>query len=86
LVGTEQYLCGRAPLDAPERRRVRSALRRGYESVRRDALNVDEAERDCYLLLSTLTAMCWFPVWYADRTGAERNRLAAQLRTFVRDL
>lgn len=86
LVSTEQYLCGRAPLDSPDRRRVRSALRAGYESVRGAALDPDRAERDCYLLLSQLAAMCWFPVWYADRDEAEKDRLAAQFRQFVRNL
>jgi hypothetical protein len=48
LVGTEQSLCGRAPLGSPERERVRRALREGYESVRgADAADADPAERDC---------------------------------------
>jgi len=87
LVGTEQSLCGRAPLGSPERERVRRALREGYESVRgADAADADPAERDCYLLLSELTAMCWFPVWNADADEARKERLAAERRRTVRSL
>lgn len=87
LVVTEHHLCERAPLHAPDRRRVRNALEAGYErtnSIERDG--EFERRRELYLLVSHLQALFWFSTWFEDASETERVAAERRYRQFVTQL
>ncbi|WP_435159345.1 phosphotransferase family protein [Haladaptatus sp. DFWS20] len=76
LVQTEQYLCGRLPLDADRRHLVRSALEAGYRETNDLSRDVGfEAMRRAYLFITQLWPLAWFDLWYdGDDDIAEQQR------------
>ncbi|WP_049971884.1 phosphotransferase family protein [Haladaptatus cibarius] len=82
LVQTEQYLCGRLPLDADRRHLVRNALEAGYGET--NDLSRDEgfdAVRRAYLFITQLWPLAWFDLWY----GGD-DEIAEQQRKLMRSL
>ncbi|MFC7070443.1 phosphotransferase family protein [Halobaculum lipolyticum] len=86
LAKTEDYLCHHAPLDAPLRERVRTALESAYRRRRGGLPDRYGERREPYLLSSRAAACEWFDLWYADAGDDERERIAERHRTALRRL
>jgi len=71
LANTEQYLCGRAPLESDRRERIHDALLSGYDRPLPDDF---DARYRAGLFATALAPLVWFDHWYGEDAERE-NRL-----------